>query len=160
MTAHALDPAEPEVRIVGELPGTRREWVDATARVVGLLLSARGSEACGDSDLPDPLRGGAALRAWARVLRPVMDRRAGRVAVEVPAADLAVVAEAAETLGGLLCRARTTGAPNPVSRLLIWDAELYYTTPEWTVAQVARVHGVLTSTDPEDAELMWRAGGC
>lgn len=158
MTAHALDPAEPVLRIVRDLPGTRREWVHVTARVSGLLLSARGTEACGGPDLPVPLRGGAALRAWARIVRPVMDRSADHVAVAVPAADLAVVADAAATLGRLLCRARTTGVPDSVSRLLEWDAEPYFTTPEWIVTQVARVHGVLTSTDPEEARLVWRAG--
>ncbi len=157
MTANALEPAG-EVRIVRDLPGSRREWVAATARVSGLLLSARGTEAGGELELPDPLRGGTALRAWARIVRPVMDRTADHDAVEVPVADLAVVADAAATLGRLLCRARTTGAQNAVSRLLIWDAESYYSTPEWIVAQIARVHGVLASGDPEDARLVWRAG--
>lgn len=146
------------VRVVRDLPGSRREWVNATARVSGLLVSVRGYETGPGSDLPEALRGGRALRAWARTVRPVIDRNAEQIAVEVPAADFAVVADAAATLGRLLCHARTTGTENAVSRLLTWDAGLYVTTPEWIAAQVARVHGVLTSRGPEDARLVWRAG--
>lgn len=155
--AHSSTPTGP-VYVVGDLPGSRQEWIFATARVSGVLLTLRSGETGRRIALPDPLAGGRTLRAWARIVRPVLDRAAGATVV-VPVAELDVVADAAAALGRTLCRSSQRHiADDPVLRLLECEADVLGSTPGSLVAQLARVHGVLTTGCSETARALWRAG--
>lgn len=145
------------MREVGPLPGTRQEWVTAAARVSGVLLALRAAETAGLAVPPPPLDGGRALRAWARVVRPVLDRT-DRVVVPVGIDDLHVVAAAAAALGTALCRVRAGGGPDPVVDVLRADAAAQQATAGQLVMQLARVHGTLTAGAPGSAGEIWRAG--
>ncbi|MBC3192611.1 hypothetical protein H7X46_16220 [Pseudonocardia sp. C8] len=150
-------PARDDVHEVGALPGTRIEWVIAAARASGLLLALRAAEVAGRAAPPPPLDSGRALRAWARVVRPVLDR-SGCTTVGVGLDDLRIVAAAAAALGSALCRSRAGGTADPVVEVLRADAAAQQVTAEDLVAQLARVHGVLTAAGPGSAAEIWWAG--
>ncbi|MBP2368734.1 hypothetical protein [Pseudonocardia parietis] len=145
------------LREVGPLPGTRQEWVTAAARVSGVLLALRAAEAAGLAAPPPPLDGGRTLRAWARVVRPVLDRTE-HVTVPIGLGDLHVLAAAAAALGTALCRVRSGGGPDPVVDVLRADAAAQQATAGQLVMQLARVHGTLTAGAPGTAGQIWQAG--
>jgi hypothetical protein len=141
----------------GGLPGTRAEWVTVRGQVSGLLLALREAEATAGASVPAPLSGGRALRAWGYLapgLRPGSRRVAGSVA------DLALLGRAARVLGQRLCRARVSGtddADDPVVQVLRREADVHDVAPERLVAQLARVHGVLSAPSPASAAAVWWA---
>jgi hypothetical protein len=136
------------------LPGTRAEWVTVLGQVSSLLLALRRAEAREGAVLPAPLAGGRALRAWGcatRRVRPGADQVAGSPA------DVAIVGHAARVLGHALCRAQVAGVDDDAVHVLRLEAGVYHCTPEWLVAQLARVHGVLSASRPASAHAVWRA---
>jgi hypothetical protein len=140
-----------------DLPGTHREWVTALGQVSGLLCTLREAEAPdGTVVLPVPLAHGVALRAWAAVARPVRSG-GGAVPVDLPPHALRLVGQAARVLGDRLCRARASGVDDLVTVVLHDEADVHGRDPEWLVAQVARVHGVLSAPDPVEARAVWHA---
>jgi hypothetical protein len=154
------DAAVPRPRTAGDdvpgPPGTRRQWVTALGEVAGLLLALREAEADGAVP-PLPLAGGHALRAWSAVTRPVL-RDPGRITI--PGArreDLAAVAAAARLFGRSLCRWRAGDAPDILTTVVRAQAAVHERDPEWLVAQVARIHGVLSAPDPVSARIVWEA---
>jgi hypothetical protein len=154
------DAAVPRPRKAGDdaprAPGTRRQWVTALGQVAGLLLALREAEA-GGAVLPLPLAGGHALRAWSSVTRPVL-RDPDRITIpDARPEDLAAVAVAARVLGGSLCRWRAGGLTDLVTSALRREAAVHERDPEWLVAQVARVHGVVSAPNPVSARVVWDA---
>jgi hypothetical protein len=136
------------------LPGTRAEWVTALGQVSGLLLALRRAETGEGAVLPAPLAGGRALRAWGcatRRVRPGADQVAGSPA------DVAIVGHAARVLGHALCRAQVAGVDDDAVQALRLEAGVYHCAPERLVAQLARVHGVLSAPHPTSAHAVWRA---
>jgi hypothetical protein len=136
------------------LPGTRAEWVTVLGQVSSLLLALRHAEAREGAILPAPLAGGRALRAWGcatRRVRPGADQVAGSPA------DVAIVGHAARVLGHALCRAQVAGVDDDAVHVLRLEAGVYHCTPERLVAQLARVHGVLSAPRPASAHAVWRA---
>ncbi|PVZ05842.1 hypothetical protein [Actinomycetospora cinnamomea] len=144
-------PRMPQDAVPG-VPGTYRQWVTALGQVSGLLLALRDAEAHG-AVLPWPLARGAALRAWAAATRPVLARGAKPGSPE----DHRVVEETARVLGTRLCRRRARGAGELLTAVLEREARGHDREPEWLVAQIARVHGVLTATDPVSSWVVWHA---
>jgi hypothetical protein len=136
------------------LPGTRAQWVAVLGQVSGLLLALRQAETSEGADLPAPLAGGRALRAWGcatRRVRPGADHVAGSPG------DVALVGQAARVLGHELCRAQVTGLDDDAVHVLRLEAGVHHCTAEWLVAQLARVHGVLSAPYPASAHAVWRA---
>ena len=136
------------------LPGTRAEWVTALGQVSAVLLALRRAESREGAVLPAALAGGRALRAWGcatRRVRPGTDQVAGSPA------DVTIVGHAARALGHALCRAQVTGVDDDAVEALRLEASVYHCTPERLVAQLARVHGVLSAPRPESAHAVWRA---
>lgn len=138
---------------VSQPPAIRREWVAALGQVSGLLLALREEEADGTVP-PDPLADGVALRAWAAVTRPASLHDPDSV---IRPEDLALVARTACVLGGSVCRWRAGGHADVLTNVLRREAAVHGRAPEWLVAQLARVHGVLSAPDPVAARLVWRA---
>ena len=137
-------------------PGTRREWVRALGQVSGLLLALREAETDGAIP-PDPLAGGLALRAWSALTRPVL-RDPDRITItDARPEALALVARTARVLATSLCRWRVTGVADLVTAVLREEAAVHECEPEWLVAQVARVHGVLSAPDTVSAGVVWHA---
>jgi hypothetical protein len=126
-----------------------RAWVIARGRISGLLLALRHAEVEVGAALPLPLAGGAALRAWA-VVCSGRDTATARVA-------LALVGEAARVLGTGVCRLRSGGTDDVVTKVLEQEATVHGCTPERLVAELARAHGVLAAPDRVSAALVWRA---
>lgn len=126
-------------------PGSRGEWVTARGQVSGLLLALRAAEVDTEVTLPVPLTRGMALDAWATARRHP----------DWQALDL--LGWAARTLGRSLCRWRSTGVRDLLVDVLESEAAVHGCPPERLVAQVARVHGVLSAPDPASAGLVWRA---
>lgn len=137
-------------------PGTRREWVRALGQISGLLLALREAEADGATP-PDPLAGGLALRAWSALTRPVL-RDPDRITItDARPEELALVAHTARVLARSLCRRRVSGVADLVTAVLREEAVVHECEPEWLVAQVARVHGVLSAPDAVSAGVVWHA---
>jgi hypothetical protein len=132
--------------------GTCAEWVTAVGQVTDLLLALRGAEGVGGAELPAPFAGGVAMRAWRiaiqRVFRPPGRRVVG---------DLCVVGSAARVLGARLCHHRAGADPDVLVVVTGHAAARHDGEPEWLVAQLARVHGVLTAPSPASADAVWRA---
>lgn len=152
------------------VPGTTAEWVQVAGRISGLLLALAEAESSGHP-VPAPLRGRAALRAWARLRNPILaavrtwpDAVDTRVAAGVPTDDMEVLGESARVLGRVLCQFRAHGVGGEVAGALLREAREHGVPPERLVAQLARVHGVL-DVDPIPADrrvdvagAIWRAG--
>ncbi len=139
------------------LPGTHWEWLTALGQVSGLLCALREVEAPDATVvLPVPLAHGLALRAWAAVARPVRSS-GGATPVDLAPHALRLVGRAARVLGDRLCRARASGVDDLVTAVLHDEAAVHGREPEWLVAQVARVHGVLSAPDPVGARAVWHA---
>ncbi|GAA1855485.1 hypothetical protein GCM10009836_39460 [Pseudonocardia ailaonensis] len=165
--ARAVPPTVPLPRprrlLVRAVPGTPAEWTQVTGRVSGLLLAYADVERRG-AELPAPLRQRAALRAWARVARPVRAAvgGAGPAALEeIPPADLRTLDATARLLGRHLCRMQTEGpGATPVTAVLAVEAAVYGVPAGELVAQLARVHGVLDldAGRPSLARTIWEAG--
>jgi hypothetical protein len=137
-------------------PGTRREWVRALGQISGLLLALREAETDGATP-PDPLAGGLALRAWSALTRPVL-RDPDRITITDARPEvLALVARTARVLATSLCRWRVSGVADLVTTVLREEAAVHQREPEWLVAQVARVHGVLSAPDAVSAGVVWHA---
>ena len=137
-------------------PGTRREWIGALGQVSGLLLALREAEADGAIP-PDPLAGGLALRAWSALTRPVL-RDPDRITItDARPEALALVGRTARVLATSLCRWRVNGVADLVTTVLCVEAAVHEREPEWLVAQVARVHGVLSAPDAFSAGVVWHA---
>jgi hypothetical protein len=148
-------PRAPEDDVTGP-PGTRRAWTTALGQVSGLLLTLREEELSGTA-LPEVLADGTALRAWSVLTRPVL-RDPERVTLpHARPEDLAVLGRAARVLGASLCRWRASGAADVVTAVLHSEAAMHDREPEWLVAQLARIHGVLSAPGPVSAWLVWRA---
>jgi hypothetical protein len=125
-----------------------RDWVTLKGQVSGLLLALRHAEIEEGIPLPVPLTHGETLRSWTAATRtPVPD--------DGEALDL--LGWAARTLGRSLCRWRATGVRDVVAIVLEREAGAHGCEPEWLVAQIARVQGVLTAPDPLSAALVWDA---
>ncbi|GLZ47044.1 hypothetical protein Acsp06_32290 [Actinomycetospora sp. NBRC 106375] len=137
-------------------PGSRREWVTALGQVSGLLLTVRETEADGASP-PDPVAGGWALRAWSAATRPILRERDRVTLPDVRPEDLAVLAATAHVLGASLARWRAGRGGDLLTAVLRCEAAMHGRDPEWLVAQLARVHGVLSAPGPVSAGLVWRA---
>jgi hypothetical protein len=60
-------------------------------------------------------------------------------------------------LGHALCRARVVGVDDDAVHVLRLEAGVYHCAPERLVAQLARVHGVLSAPHPASAHAVWRA---
>lgn len=138
------------------LPGARRDWVAALSQVSGLLLALRQEEADGATP-PDPLADGLALRAWGGLTGPLLRDHERPATPDVHLVDLAVVGAAARVLGASLCRWRAGAPADVVAAVLRRQADVHGRTPEHLVAQVARVHGVLSAADAASAVLVWHA---
>jgi hypothetical protein len=139
------------------IPGTHGEWVAVLAEVSGLLCALRAVEAPDSTVvLPVPLAHGVALRAWAAVARAVRSGGGG-MPVDLAPHALRLVGQAARVLGDRLCRARASGVDDLVTAVLRDEAAVHGRDPEWLVAQVARVHGVLAAPDPVEARVVWHA---
>jgi hypothetical protein len=150
-----LTPREPSTN--WRLPGTHEEWVAVLGEVSGLLCALREAEAPdGTVALPVPLAHGVAQRAWAAVARPVRSGD-GAAPVDLAPHALRLVGQAARVLGDRLCRARASGVDDLVTAVLHDEAAVHGRDPEWLVAQVARVHGVLSAPDPAGARVVWHA---
>lgn len=135
------------------LPGAHREWVTARGQVSGLWCALREAETDDGAVLPAPLGGGVAQRSWGAVSRDLP----GEVTRGADPDALRVVGHAARVLGHRLCRWRVSGVADLVTAVLRDEAALHEREPEWLVAQVARVHGVLSAPDPLSAAAVWRA---
>jgi len=148
----------PAPRSVGSgprgLPGTRAEWVTVRGQVSGLLLALQEAEVTDGASLPAPLSGGRTLRAWGYARQGV---RPGSRRVACSVAELAILGRSARVLGHRLCRARISGADDAVVHVLRREASVHDCVPEWLVAQIARVHGVLSAPSPVSAQVVWRA---
>ncbi|MEJ2889435.1 hypothetical protein [Actinomycetospora aeridis] len=140
----------------GTPPGTRAQWVTAVGQVSGLLLALRQVETEG-AVLPPPLARGTALRAWSAVTRPVLRDPERLTGTDARVMDLAMVERAARVLGRSLCRAWVIGGGDVVVSVLRREATVHACGPERLVAQVARVHGALTSDDGRGARMVWDA---
>jgi hypothetical protein len=71
--------------------------------------------------------------------------------------EFALVALAARVLATSLCRWRVRGVADLVTAVLRAEAAVHECEPEWLVAQLARVHGVLSAPDAVSAGLVWHA---
>jgi hypothetical protein len=150
-------PTRREPSTTRSVPGTHREWVAVLGEVAGLLCALREAEAPdGTVVLPAPLAHGVAMRAWAAVARPVRSG-GGATPVDLAPHALRLVGRAARVLGDRLCRARASGVDDLVTAVLHDEAAVHGREPEWLVAQVARVHGVLSAPDPVGARAVWHA---
>ncbi|WP_328306105.1 hypothetical protein [Actinomycetospora sp. NBC_00405] len=128
----------------------------ALEQVSGLLLSLRETEANGATP-PDPLAGGLALRAWSALTRPVL-RDPDRITITGARPEvLALVGRTARVLATSLCRWRVSGVADVVTAVLREEAAVHEREPERLVAQVARVHGVLSAPDAVSAGVVWNA---
>jgi hypothetical protein len=153
---HPRPPADDAAAGTSAPPGTRREWVRALGQVSGLMLALREAEADGATP-PDPLAGGLALRAWSGLTRPVL-RDPDRITLpDARPEELALVARAARVLATSLCRWRVGGVVDLVTAVLREEASVHECEPERLVAQVARVHGVLSAPDAVSAGVVWHA---
>lgn len=128
----------------------------ALGQVSGLLLALRQEEADG-AITPDPFADGVALRAWSAVTRPVLADTDGLTFPAARPADLAVLAHAARVLAASLCRSSTGGPADVLVAALRDEAAVHEREPAWLVAQLARVHGVLSDPGASSAGLVWSA---
>ncbi|MEJ2861789.1 hypothetical protein [Actinomycetospora flava] len=117
----------------------------ARGQVSGLLLALRAAEVDAEVVLPVPLTRGMALDAWAAARRDP-----GWQALDL-------LGWAARTLGRSVARWRATGVRDLLVDVLESEAAVHGCAPEQLVAQVARVHGVLSAPDPASADLVWHA---
>lgn len=125
-----------------------REWSTVRGQVSGLLLALREAEIDDGVPLPVPLTHGTTLRSWTLAMRSPGPP-------DWQALDL--LGWAARTLGRSLCRWRATGVRDALATVLEREAAVHGCEPERLVAQLARVHGVLTAPDPASAALVWQA---
>jgi hypothetical protein len=155
--------------VLRAVPGTGPEWTRVADQISSLLVALATAENAGHT-MPDPLRAGRALRAWARLEAPLLAAVRAATPVPVPVAVLVPISDAdtlgatARLLGRVLCEYRVHSTGGEIARTLLHTARAQDTTLELLVAQLARVHGVL-DIDPCDADAhadlvqaIWRAG--
>jgi hypothetical protein len=132
--------------------GTSAAWITALGQVSGLLLALREAEVTGGAVLPEPFAGGAAMRAWRVATQAVSGSAAAP-----PGDDVHVVGRAARVLGVRVARRRVGAVADVLVEVTAREAAVHHREPEWLVAQLARVHGVLTAPCPASADVVWRA---
>jgi hypothetical protein len=148
------------VRGLRSLPGSAAEWTVLAGRLSGLLLAFSEAEQRG-VELPEPLGGRGALRAWARVTGQLRIALRGEPAAldRIDRADLDVLGDAARELGRQICLLELHGpAITPVAQILLDESAHHRIAPELLVAQLARAHGVLVTPEPEVVVEVWLAG--